>query len=104
MRPAATARHAAEHDAELLRVAHAVMHVAPDEQARCDEQIGWAGAVGGCGLIPAVEIAPAAYLAGAEVTLRRSPTFASVWAGTTLLDAGCAMYAAISDRPSMHLS
>ena len=97
MRPAATARHAAEHDAELLRVAHSVMHVAPDEHARCDEQIGWAGAMGGCGLIPAVEIAPAAYLAGAEVTLRRSPTFAAVWAGTTPLDPGCGMYAAIDD-------
>ena len=31
------------------------------------------------------------------MTLRRSPTFASVWAGTTPLNPACFMYAAIAD-------
>jgi hypothetical protein len=84
MPPAATLQHAASYDAALMRVAHSVVGITAVDGNRYDEQ-------------PAVSIAPAAYLAGAEVTLRLSPAFTTVWSGAVPLSPSCAMFAAIND-------
>ena len=53
--------------------------------------------MGGMGLTSAVTLAPAAYIAGAEVAMRLSPAFASVWSGHEPLSPTCRQHAAIDD-------
>ena len=48
-------------------------------------------------LLSAVRIAPAAYVAGAECTLRHSPPFASLWSTAAALDAAWPLTRAIDD-------
>ena len=54
-------------------------------------------AMGGMGLTSAVTLAPAAYIAGAEVAMRLSPAFASVWSGHEPLSPTCRQHAAIDN-------
>ena len=97
MAPAATDAHVAEYDAQLLEAAHAMLGVGPDDGDAFDRQLQQPPKHGGLGLTSAVSVAPAAYLSGAECTLRLSPVFAEVWAGTTPLDPTCSLYAGIAD-------
>jgi hypothetical protein len=53
--------------------------------------------MGGFGLQSAVTTAPAAYLAGAENTLRHSPAFAHIWTGAAALPANSDISVAIDD-------
>lgn len=97
MPPAATDAHAAEYDAQLLEAAHAMVGIAPDDGTAFDRQLQQSLGPGGFGLTSAAGVAAAAYLAGAECTLRLSPVFAAVWAGTEPLDPSCTLYAGIAD-------
>ena len=97
MPPAATDAHAAEYDAQLLEAAHAMVGITPDDGTTFDRQLQQSAGRGGFGLTSAVTVAPAAYLAGAECTLRKSPVFAAVWAGTEPLDPSSTLYAGIVD-------
>jgi hypothetical protein len=97
MTPASTATHAAEYDECVLRAAHHLVGISTAQGDRYDEQLRWPLRNGGFGLISAVEIAPAAYLAGAACTLQSSPTFAPVWSGATDLDPTWPLYKAVAD-------
>jgi len=97
MPPAATLQQAASYDAALMRAAHTVVGITAVHGNRYDEQLQASLSQGGFSLTPAVSIAPAAYLAGAEVTLRMSPAFTTVWSGSVPLSPSCAMFAAIND-------
>ena len=97
MPPAATLHHAASYDAALMRAAHALVGITAVDGTRYDEQLQAPLSQGGFGLTFAVSIAPAAYLAGAEITLRASPAFTSVWSGAAPLAPSCVMFAAITD-------
>jgi hypothetical protein len=79
MSPAATEVHAAEYDREVLQAAHSLVGIRAVDGDRYDEQLQWPARLGGFGLLSAVRIAPAAYLAGAECTLRSSPVFSEEW-------------------------
>jgi hypothetical protein len=81
MSPAATEAHAAEYDEEVLRIAHTLVGIREVDGDRYDEQLRSPTKLGGLGLVSAAHIAPAAYLGGAECTLRSSPVFSTVWSG-----------------------
>jgi hypothetical protein len=81
MPPAATRAHAAGYDRQVLQVAHLLVGIREVDGDRWDEQLQAPTRLGGFGLLSAVSIAPAAYLAGAECTLRSSPVFSTVWSG-----------------------
>jgi hypothetical protein len=97
MTPASTAAHAAEYDACVLRAAHYLVGVNTAQGDRYDEQLRWPLRIGGFGLTSALEIAPAAYLAGAACTLQSSRTFAPVWSGVAHFDPTWPLYAAVAD-------
>ena len=97
MPPAATQRHAAEYDRNVMRAAHSIIRITAADGDRYDEQIRSSLSVGGFGLTSAEHIAPAAYIAGVENTLRLSPALSSVWSGSALLPPACAMAVAIDD-------
>jgi hypothetical protein len=97
MAPAATDAHATEYDAQLLAAAHVMVGVGPDDGNAFDAQLQQPARHGGFGLTSAVSVAPAAYLSGAECTLRLSPVFVEVWSGTKPLDPSCSLYAGIAD-------
>jgi hypothetical protein len=78
MTPASTAAHAAAYDDCVLRAAHHFVGISAAEGDRYDEQLRWPLRIGGFGLISAVDIAPAAYLAGVACTIQSSPAFAAV--------------------------
>jgi hypothetical protein len=100
MTPSATEHYAAAYDAQVLQAAHRIVGIRALDGARYDEQLRWPLRIGGFGLTSANCIAPAAYLAGCEGTLRLSPVFASVWQGQSPLDPACGMYRAIEDSLS----
>jgi len=79
MSPTATEVHAAEYDREVLRAAHSLVGIREVDVNRYDEQLQWPARLCGFGLLSAVRIAPAAYLAGAKCTLRSSPVFSDEW-------------------------
>ena len=81
MTPASTAAHAAAYDDCVLRAAHHFVGISAADGDRYDEQLRWPLHVGGFGLTSAVDIAPAAYLAGLANTVQSSPTFGSMWSG-----------------------
>jgi hypothetical protein len=97
MTPASTAAHAAEYDACVLRAAHHLVGINAAQGDRYDEQLRRPLRIGGFGLISAVEIAPAAYLAGAACTLQSSPAFAPVWSGAADFNPAWPLYAAVAD-------
>jgi hypothetical protein len=92
MPPSATAGHAAMYDAQVVAAARRLTGVTVAAGAAYDEQLCSPLAHGGFGLASAVRLAPAAYLAGVESTLRCSPVFAAMWAepdtAVPLLSAG----------------
>jgi hypothetical protein len=100
MPPATTLHHARTYDAGLLRVAHSIIGIAAADGDQYDEQLQSSLSMGGFGLTSAVNIAPAAYLAGAENTLRLAPAFSEVWNGKRPLLAASSMSSAIND--SLH--
>ena len=95
MPPTATLRHARKYDAQVMQAAHSLIGITPADGDAYDIQLQLPLSLGGFGLTSAADIAAAAYLAGAEVTLRLSPVFSSVWSGEQPLDPSCGMYAAI---------
>ena len=97
MSPASTERHVAEYDAGVLACAHSVIGITAVHGEQYDWQLQSSLSHGGFGLASAVTIAPAAYLAGAENTLRWSPVFAAVWRHDLQLPATSAMAVAIDD-------
>ena len=97
MPPAATQEHAVEYDCEMLRIAHSLVGVREVDRDRYDEQLRWPTADGGFGLHSAEHIASAAYLAGAECTLRSSPVFTTVWSGADWLEPAWPITVGIED-------
>jgi len=97
MSPAATEAHAAEYDGEVLRIAHTLVGIREVDGARYDEELRSPTKFGGLGLLSAARIAPAAYLAGAECTLRSSPVFSTVWSGADELEPSWPITTAIED-------
>jgi hypothetical protein len=97
MPPASTEAHAAEYDQQVLLVAHALMGIGEADGARYDEQLRLPTRLGGLGLLSAERIAPAAYLAGAECTLRFSPAFSAVWSGAAQLEPAWPITQGIAD-------
>ena len=97
MPPAATQRHAAEYDKKVMSAAHAIIRITGADGDKYDEQIRSSLSVGGFGLTSAADIAPAAYIAGVENTIRLSPALAAVWSGSVLLPPACGMAVAIDD-------
>jgi hypothetical protein len=97
MSPAATKAHAAEYDRQVLRAAHTLVGIREIDGDRYDEQLQAPARLGGLGLVSATSIAPAAYLAGAECTLRSSPVFSTVWSGTDELEPAWPITVAIED-------
>jgi hypothetical protein len=97
MSPSATEEHAIEYDREVLRIAHSLVGIREVDGDRYDEQLRWSTRDGGFSLHSAERMAPAAYLAGAECTLRSSPVFASVWRGDGWLEGTWPITAAIKD-------
>ena len=81
MPPAATQRHAAEYDNKLMSTAHTIIRITAADGNQYDEQIRLSLSVVGFGLSSAEDIAPAAYFAGVENTIRMSPALAAVWNG-----------------------
>ena len=103
MPPSATAEHAAAYDEQVLAAARRLTGVTAANGAAYDEQLCSPLAHGGFGLAAAASIAPAAYLAGVESTMRCSPVFAAMWAepGTAVpLPSSSPLHAAIDD--SLH--
>jgi hypothetical protein len=97
MPPAATEAHAAEYDGEVLRLAHGLVGIREEDGDRYDEQLRWPARLGGFGLLSAVRIAPAAYLAGAECTLRSSPAFSAMWRAADELEPTWPLTATLDD-------
>jgi hypothetical protein len=96
MPPAATLKHATAYDRGVLSVAHSLIGITAVD-GRYDQELHTTLRMGGSGLTSAVTLAPAAYLAGAEVTLRLSPAFAEVWSEAQPLPPSSRQYAAIDD-------
>jgi hypothetical protein len=90
-------QHAAEYDRGVLRVAHSLIGITRAHGDRYDGQLQQSLRMGGFGLTSAVTLAPAAYIAGAEVTMRLSPAFATVWSGAEPLAPSCRQYLALDD-------
>jgi hypothetical protein len=97
MSPASTEQHAARYDKDLLACAHTVIGVTEQDGDKYDPQLQSCTSAGGFGLLSAVTIAPAAFIAGAENTLRWSPVFRGVWQGAVPLADTCCISAAIND-------
>ena len=97
---AATAEHAATYDQEVLLAVRTLTGITSAHGVEYDEQLCSPLGYGGFGLARARQIAPAAYLAGAENTLRHSPAFATVWADpdtAAVLPPSSTIYTAIDD-------
>ncbi len=97
MTPASTAAHAAEYDGHVLRAAHRLVGVRAVHEDMYDTQLRWPLRVGGFGLTSAVEIAPAAYIAGLACTLPSSPAFAALWSRGDELDPTWPLHSAVAD-------
>ena len=97
MTPSSTCRHAELYDQQVLKAIHRMVGITAADGQKFDHQLRWPLSTTGFGLISAVQIAPGAYLAGAECTLRCSPAFAEVWQDVRPLDPQCSMYVAIDD-------
>ena len=97
MTPASTAAHAAAYDKCVLRAAHQLVGIAPLHGDSFDFQLQWPLRIGGFGLTSAVEIAPAAYIAGRACTLPVSPAFAAVWSDDGELDPSWPLHSAVVD-------
>ena len=97
MTPASTAAHAAEYDECVLQAAHRLVGITPSHGDAFDYQLRWPLRIGGFGLTSAVEIAPAAYIAGLSCSLRKSPAFASLYNSDTELDADWPLHSAVAD-------
>ena len=97
MPPAATLQHAAEYDRGVLRVAHSLIGITRAHGDRYDGQLQRSLRMGGFGLTSAVTLAPAAYIAGAEVAMRLSDAFATVWSGAEPVAPSCRQYLALDD-------
>jgi hypothetical protein len=100
MPPASTAAHAAEYDQQVLRAAHSLVGISETDGDRYDEQLRLPTRLGGLGLLSAQRIAPAAYLAGAECTLRFSHVFSAVWSGAAQLEPAWPITRSIADALS----
>jgi len=97
MPPATTIEHARKYDRHVLTAARSMIGITSAHGDKYDEQLQMPLSVGGFGLTSAAQLAAAAYLAGAEITLRHSPVFSNVWRGEADLDPSCGLFATISD-------
>ena len=85
MPPSSTVAHATAYDRRVRQVSRILIGLTAADGDRYDEQLSLALSQSGFALTSAAAIAPAAYLAGSEITMRRSPTFSKVWNALTLL-------------------
>jgi hypothetical protein len=97
MPPAAIEEHATEYDTHVLEAAHRLVGVSPMHGDQYDTQLRWPLRVGGFGFTSALEIAPAAYLAGLTCTLSSSPAFHTQWTKCTQLPTAWLMNDSIKD-------
>ena len=97
MTPASTVAHAAEYDECVMRAAHRLVGVLPSHGDAYDYQLRWPLRIGGFGLTSAVEIAPAAYIAGLSCTLRQSPAFAELYSSDAELEPSWPLHSAVTD-------
>jgi len=97
MSPAATAAHAAQYDARVRAAAHALIGIVASDGDRYDRQISLPHRLGGFGLATAVEVAPAAFIAGVECALRNAPALVSLWEGSLSLPPASRLSLAIDD-------
>ena len=97
MPPAAAIEHAQQYDRRVLAAADFTIGITSVHGNKFDELLQLPLSVGGFGLTSAAQLAAAAYLAGAEVTIRHSPVFADVWQGSSVLDPSCGLFSAIDD-------
>jgi hypothetical protein len=97
MPPTTVIEHARKYDQHVLAAAHSMIGITSAHGDKYDEQLQLPLSVGGFGLTSAAELAAAAYLAGAEITIRNSPAFSDVWRGDADLDPSCDMFTAIDD-------
>jgi Reverse transcriptase (RNA-dependent DNA polymerase) len=97
MPPATTIEHARQYDRRVLAAAHVIIGITSVHGDMFDELLQMPLSVGGFGLTSAAQLAAAAYLAGAEITIRHSPVFADVWQGSSVLDPSCGLFTAIDD-------
>ena len=97
MSPASTESQAVEYDQQVLRVAHDLAGIGEADGDRYDEQLRLPTRLCGLGLLSAERIAPAAFLAGAECTLRFSPAFSAVWSATAELEPAWPITQGITD-------
>src|SRR5580658_4998320 len=73
MAPGATERWAKQYDKDVMATAHSIVGIPTTAGDRYDEQLQASVAAGGFGLTSSKLLAPAAFLAGVENTLRHSP-------------------------------
>jgi hypothetical protein len=97
MTPASTAAHAAEYDECVLKAAHRLVGITPSHGDTYDYQLRWPLRIGGFGLTSAVEIAPAAYIAGLSCTLCKAPAFAALYSSDDELDPSWPLHTAVAD-------
>jgi hypothetical protein len=97
MAPGATERWAKQYDKAVMATAHSIVGIPTTAGDRYDEQLQASLSGGGFGLTSSKLLAPAAFLAGVENTLRYSPVFRAVWEGTSQLDPKSLIYLEIND-------
>ena len=97
MSPAATAKHAAQYDALVQAAAHALIGIVDGDGDRYDRQLCLPWRLGGFGLASALEVAPAAFIAGVESALRNAPALAPLWEGRLPLPPASRLSLAIDD-------
>jgi Reverse transcriptase (RNA-dependent DNA polymerase) len=97
MAPGATELWVRKYDVAVTAAAHSIIGIPTAAGDRYDEQLQASLAAGGFGLTSSRLLAPAAFLAGIESTMRHSPVFKAVWEGTSQLDPKSHMYLEIND-------
>jgi hypothetical protein len=97
MSPASTEKHATAYDTAVLSCARTIIGIPDCIGDKHDQQLQQPAGSGGFGLLSAVNIAPAAYLAGAENTLRHSPAFRDMWNNGVVLPSTSTIHHGIDD-------
>jgi hypothetical protein len=97
MPPASTQKHATDYDNAVLTCAHSIIGIPDSTGDKHDQQLQLPVGSGGFGLLSAVDIAPAAYLAGAENTLRHSPAFKDMWNNGVAIPSTSTIHRGIDD-------
>src|SRR3984957_15839814 len=80
-----------------MATAHSIIGIPAKDGDKYDEQLQACLSAGGLGLTSSNLLAPTAFLAGVENTLRHSPVFKAIWDGTSQLDSDSLLYLEIND-------